>query len=56
MAGRIGFAGSLFSTLGENNINVKIINQGSDELNITIGIEEKNYEKAVNAIYNKFIK
>lgn len=56
MTGKIGFAGSLFSTLGENSINVKLINQGSDELNITIGIEEKDYEKAVNAIYNKFVK
>ena len=52
---RIGLAGKIFKALGDNNINIKIINQGSDEINITIGVDNKDFEKAINCIYNHFV-
>ena len=39
----------------EADINVKMIDQGSDELNIILGIEESDFEKAMSAIYSEFV-
>jgi aspartokinase/homoserine dehydrogenase 1 len=50
-----GIAGKVFTTLGNNNINVRVIAQGSSELNITIIIERKDCQKAVNVLYDAFI-
>lgn len=52
----IGLAGSIFKTLGDDGINIRIISQGSDEINITIGVENSDFEKAINCIYDKFVK
>ena len=51
-----GTAAKVFKAIAEADINVKMIDQGSDELNIIIGIEEKDFEKAQKAIYSEFIK
>ena len=51
-----GTAGKLFSALAEKDINVRIIDQGSSELNIIIGVKESDFENAIKAIYDKFIK
>ncbi len=50
-----GMAGSFLAELGRNNINIKIINQGSDELSIMVGVDNKDFEDAIQCIYNKFI-
>lgn len=50
-----GTASKLFSALANAGINVRMIDQGSSELNIIVGIEEKDYENAIIAIYNKFV-
>ncbi|MBN1801997.1 MAG: aspartate kinase [Candidatus Lokiarchaeota archaeon] len=50
-----GVAGKIFSTLGENNVNVMAIAQGSSELNITIIIERKDCTKAINVLYDAFV-
>ena len=50
-----GIAGKVFTTLGNNNINVRAIAQGSSELNITVIIERKDCKKAVNVLYDAFI-
>ncbi|MFX0069760.1 MAG: aspartate kinase [Candidatus Hermodarchaeota archaeon] len=50
-----GIAGKVFTTLGNNGINVRAIAQGSSELNITIIIERNNCKKAVNVLYDAFI-
>ncbi|MBD3255356.1 MAG: aspartate kinase [Candidatus Lokiarchaeota archaeon] len=50
-----GIAGKIFTTLGENKINVRAIAQGSSELNITIIIERKDCKKAINVLYDAFI-
>ena len=56
MAYTPGIAGKIFTALGNAAINVRMINQGPSEINIIIGVANKNYEKAIRAIYNKFFK
>ncbi len=50
-----GTASKLFSALANANINIRMIDQGSSELNIIVGINEEDYESAIKAIYNKFV-
>ena len=50
-----GTAGRIFSALAHANVNVRMIDQGSSELNIIIGVENRDFETAVRAIYNIFV-
>ncbi|MBD3212130.1 MAG: aspartate kinase [Candidatus Lokiarchaeota archaeon] len=50
-----GIAGKVFTTLGDNDINVRAIAQGSSELNITIIVQRKDCKDAVNVLYDAFI-
>ncbi len=50
-----GTAGRIFSALAHAKINVKMIDQGSSELNIIIGVSEEDFEAAVRAIYEIFV-
>ena len=50
-----GTAGRIFSALAHANVNVKMIDQGSSELNIIIGVENRDFETAVKAIYDIFV-
>lgn len=50
-----GTAGRLFSALAHARVNVKMIDQGSSELNIIIGVEEEDFETATKAIYDIFV-
>ena len=50
-----GTAGRIFSALAHANVNVKMIDQGSSELNIIIGIHDKDFETAIKAIYDIFV-
>ena len=55
MINAAGTAAKVFSALSEKNINIRMIDQGSSELNIIIAVDEKNYKEAIKAIYNKFV-
>lgn len=55
MVSQVGTAARLFSALAKDNINVRIIDQGSSEINIIVGIDEANFEKAITAIYKEFV-
>lgn len=50
-----GTAGRIFSALAHANINVKMIDQGSSELNIIIGVANADFEAAIKAIYDIFV-
>ena len=50
-----GTAGRIFSALAHANINVKMIDQGSSELNIIIGVSNNDFENAIKAIYDIFV-
>ena len=51
-----GTAGRIFSALAHAQVNVRMIDQGSSELNIIIGVEQNDFEVAVRAIYDIFVK
>lgn len=50
-----GTAGTLFSALAKEKVNVRMIDQGSSELNIIIGVKNKDFETAIRAIYDNFV-
>ena len=50
-----GTAGRIFSALAHARVNVKMIDQGSSELNIIIGVKNADFETAIKAIYDIFI-
>ena len=50
-----GTAGRIFSALAHANINVRMIDQGSSELNIIIGVSNDDFDKAIKAIYDIFV-
>jgi aspartate kinase len=56
MAYTPGIAAKLFNALGSKKINVRMIDQGSSEINIIVGIETNDFEAAMKAIYEAFVK
>ena len=51
-----GTAGRIFSALAHANVNVKMIDQGSSELNVFIGVSYDDFEQAIKAIYDIFVE
>lgn len=51
-----GTAARIFGALADSGINIRMIDQGSSEINIITGVESADFEKAINAIYNAFMK
>lgn len=56
MKDQLGTAARLFSALAKEHINIKMIDQGSSELNIIIAVAERDFENAIRAIYQTFVK
>ena len=55
MAFRTGTSARLFGALAEAGVNIRMIDQGSSEMNIIVGVAEKDFEKAIRAIYKAFV-
>ena len=55
MKSQRGTAGRIFSALAHAKVNVRMIDQGSSELNIIIGVDNEEFERAVKAIYDIFV-
>ena len=51
-----GTAARIFVALAEAGVNIRMIDQGSSELNIIVGVDANDYITALNAIYNEFVK
>ena len=51
---RSGSSGKIFLALGENGVNIRMIYQGPEDLNIFIGVKEKDLNTAVKALYESF--
>lgn len=49
-----GTSALIFGALAEEGVNIRMISQGSGEMNIIIGVENQDFEKAINGIYKKF--
>ncbi len=56
MAHTPGVAAKVFSALANERVNIRMINQGSSEISIIVGIADNDYEKAVRAIYSAFVE
>ncbi|MBQ1254272.1 MAG: aspartate kinase [Clostridia bacterium] len=54
MAGPPGTACRVFNALAREDINIRMIDQGSSELNIIVGVNEDKFEHAIRAIYAEF--
>ena len=56
MAFRPGISGKIFAALGQADINIRMINQGPDELNIIFGVDNKDFGTAIKVLYDSFVK
>ena len=56
MSFKPGSASTLIGALAKEKINIRMIDQGSSEMNIIVGIATSDYERAINAIYQAFQK
>ena len=56
MAFRPGISGKIFAALGQADINIRMINQGPDELNIIFGVDNADFSDAIRVLYNSFVK
>jgi aspartate kinase len=55
MAYRPGISGKIFAALGEAGINIRMINQGPDELNIIFGVDNRDFAEAIRVLYHSFV-
>ncbi|MGI6727216.1 MAG: aspartate kinase [Anaerovoracaceae bacterium] len=51
---RLGVSATLFGALYKAGVNIRMIDQGSSEMNIIVGVQNKDFEKAIQAIYDAF--
>ena len=54
MIHNVGVAAKLFTALAQNGVNIRMIDQGSSEINIIVGVDEEDFETAIGAIYGAF--
>ncbi len=54
MIRNVGVAAKLFTSLANSRVNIRMIDQGSSEMNIIVGVDEQDFETAIRAIYNAF--
>ena len=55
MSSRTGVSAALFTALAKEKINIRMIDQGSSEMNIIVGVENKDFEKAIKSISEAFV-
>ena len=55
MASQPGSSGKIFTALGKAGVNIRMINQGPDELNIIIGVDNRDFAEAIRVLYNSFV-
>ena len=56
MAYRPGISGQIFAALGSEGVNIRMISQGPDELNIIFGVDNREFARAIQVLYNSFVK
>ena len=56
MSHKIGMAARLFGALADAGVNVRVIDQGASEINIIVGVEDRDLERAIQAIYYAFVE
>ena len=56
MSFRPGVSAKLFGALADAGVNIRMIDQGSSEMNIIVGVQNKDFEKSIQAIYYAFVE
>ena len=56
MSRTVGISARLFRAIARAGVNVRMIDQGSSELNIIVGVDNANYERTVRAVYDEFFR
>ena len=56
MSRRAGTSGRVFGALGEEGINIRMITQSSQEISIIMGVDNDDFERAINVIYDRFVE
>lgn len=56
MTNRTGVSAKLFTALADEEINIRMIDQGSSEINIIVGVSDDDFEKAIRVIYAAFVE
>jgi aspartate kinase len=56
MSQRPGVSAKLFTALADAGVNIRMIDQGSSEMNIIVGVSNRDFEKAIRAIYQTFLE
>lgn len=56
MSKSVGTSARLFDAIARAGVNVRMIDQGSSELNIIVGVDNENYERTLRAVYDEFFK
>lgn len=56
MSKNVGTSARLFDAIARAGVNVRMIDQGSSELNIIVGVDNENYERTLRAVYDEFFK
>ena len=51
----LGVAARICSALADAGINIRMLNQGTNEINVIVGVEDEDFEKSTRVIYNEFI-
>ena len=54
MSSSVGTCARLFKAIAEAEISIKLIDMGSSELNIVVGVKNEDYERCIKSIYNEF--
>ena len=56
LARTVGVAAKITAALADNNINIRMLNQGTNEINVIVGVEAADFERAIRAIYDAFVQ
>ncbi len=51
-----GIAARFFTSLGDADVNIKMIDMGSNEINCTIGVENDDFERSIQALYHALVE
>ncbi|WP_353066325.1 ACT domain-containing protein [Arcanobacterium hippocoleae] len=55
MASRPGTSGQIFAAIGKAGINIRMITQGPDEMNIILGIDNRDFKSTISLLYASFV-
>ncbi len=56
MSRAVGTASRIFRAIADAGVNVRMIDQGSSEINVIVGVDNENYERTLRAVYNEFFR